>query len=400
MKTLVTALIVGSVGLNLALLAVLFAGRESAPTAPTPPPAPKVAMKPVAPAVDDQTWSTLQGEDLAAMVKRLRESGFPPAVVRAIAGAQLRDAYAARIKALDPQADNRPFWKNYSIDPKVQAAQGKLYREQQKILRELLGADGDPQENINALYQGRRFDSVPPEKVEDVQRILRDFEDARQDVYSSAAGVFGPEMQKRIAEVEKDQRAALARVLSPQEFEDWQVRNSDTARNIRGQLSAFNPTEQEFRAIYKMQADFDERFGRMYAPPSQEENRRRGEAQQQMNEQIKGMLGPVRGAEYERANDYNYRQTSQLVARLELPAETTNQVYEVQKDIQKRMRDLFGSGTNALEDRKKDFAELEREAQAKITNILGARGYQAYQQYGGSWLQTLRPRPSPSVPGR
>ena len=397
MKALITALIAGSLVLNLALLAVLFAGRGSAPATKPAPVAAKDAPALAPSAVDDQTWSNLRHEDLPSMVNRLRESGFPPSVVRAIIAAQLREAYAARIKALDPNADNRPFWKSYSIDPKVQAAQSKLYREQQKILRELLGPDAGGQENVQALYQGRRFDSVPPEKVEDVQRVLRDFEDARQDIYSSAAGSFGQETQKRLAELEKDQRAALARVLSPEEFEAWQLRNSDTSRNLRAQLSAFNPTEQEFRAIYQQQAEFDERFGRNFGTMSQEEMQRRGEAQQQLNERIKAALGPVRGAEYERANDHYYRQTSQLVARLALPPETTNQIYDIQKEMQGRSRALFSSGTNALVDREKDFAQLAAEAQAKVTAILGPRGFEAYQQYGGSWLQTLRPRPRPAA---
>jgi hypothetical protein len=400
MKTVVAVLIAGSLALNLVLLAVLFAGRETTPATSAPTSAaPKIAAKPTTPAIDDQTWSTLRTEDLSAMVSRLRENGFPPATVRAIMAAHLREAYAARIKALDPDADNRPFWKSYSIDPKVQAAQSQLYREQTKILRGLLGPDAEGQENINALYQGRRFDSVPPEKVEDVQRILRDFEDARQDIYSKTAGSFGQETQKRIAEIEKDQRAALARVLSPQEFEDWQVRNSDTARSIRGQLSAFNPTEAEFRAIYKLQADYDEKFSRtMFVPPSPEESRRRGEAQQQLNEQIKATLGPVRGAEYERANDYNYRQTSQLVARLELPPETTDKIYQIQKDIQNRSRELYRGGPNAVPDRDNQITQLVAEAQTKVSAILGPRGFEAYQQYGGSWIQSLRPRVAPRVP--
>ena len=404
MKKLTLLLIAASLALNVALLGVLLAGYGAAPA-----PAATPVAKPKAPiaaksAIDAKTWTDLQTADLPAMVQRLRERGFPPEIVRAILAAQLRESHAAREKAIDPDADNRPFWKNYPIDPKVQAARMQLYREQQKTLRALLGADADPRENMNALYQGRRFDSVPAEKLPDVQRVLREFEDARQDIYSSNVGSFSNETQKRLAALEKDQQAALAAVLTPQELEEWNVRNSDTSRSLRGQLTAFNPTEQEFRAIYRLQADFDERFGRMYSMPSAEEQQRRGEAQRQMNEQIKGMLGPVRGADYERANDFSYRQTSQLVARLELPPETTNQVYAIQKDIQQRMSDAFRSGTAAA-DREALLAKLAAETQTRVSAVLGPRGYEAYQQYGGSWMQSLRRRPpspagAPTTPGR
>lgn len=398
MKKAIPALIIVSLALNLALLALLLAGHAQTNRGAA---APAEVRTPVARSkspVDAGTWDTLNTTDLAAMVQRLRERGFPVEVIRAIIAAQLRELYAARERALDPTANGGSFWKNYSIDPKIQAARMQLYREQQKALRTLLGADAEPRDNINALYQGRRFDSVPADKVDAVQGVLRDFEDARQDLYSSAGGTIGPELQKRIAALEKDQHDALARVLSPQELEEWDVRNSDSARSLRYQLSAFDPTEQEFRALYKLQAEFDERFGRLYVNPGPEELQRRGEAQRQMNDQIKAMLGPVRGAEYERANDYNYRQTSLLVARLEMPPETTNQIYAVQKDIQDRLRDTYRAGPDAVANRQSLLAALEQEAQARITSLLGTRGFEAYKQYGGIWMQSLRPRPPPAVP--
>lgn len=399
MKTLVTVLIAVSVALNVALLGTALAGRISSPAEASPPPAAvRPASPKAAPLVHAETWANLQPGDLRSLAQRLRDGGFPPDVVRAIVAAQLRESYAARLKAIDPGAENRPFWKSYSFDPKVRAAQNQLHREQQKILRELFGAGADPNDSVNALYQGRRLDSVPAEKLDDVRRLLREFEDARQDIFNSfAGGVFGPEMQKRLNALDADHRESLARILTPQEFEDYQVRNSDSARNLRNELSAFNPTEAEFRAIHRLQFAFDQEFGGvMYSQPSPEDSRRRAEKHQQLREQIKATLGPTRAADYERASDYSYRQTSQLVARLELPPETTQQVYAIKSDLEGRMRDALRS--NAGIDREQALAQYAEEARTRITAVLGARGYEAYQQYGGTWLRSMQPRPAPPRP--
>ena len=392
MKKLIGVLLVGSIALSVVLLGVLFAGYGRAEEVVVSPRTVPTAPQPK-PAIDGETWASLRTDDLPAMVQRLRERGVPPEFVRAIITAQVREAYAARMKAVDPDVDRRPFWKSYSTDPKVQLAQLRLHREQQKVVRDLLG-DADPQEQLQALYQGLRFETVPPEKVADVQRIVRQFEDARNDIYSSAGGgMIGPEIQKRADALMKDRHAALAQVLTPQELEEWDIRNSDVARNIRSQLAAFNPTEAEFRTIYKMQAEFEERFPRMSMAMSQEDQQRRGEAQMQLNQQIKAALGPVRAPDFDRANDYSYRQTSQLVARLELPAATTEQVYNVQKEIREKLNTLGRSSSTPAE-REQLFTNLRAEAETRVTAILGARGFEAYKQYGGEWMQALRPRPA------
>jgi hypothetical protein len=123
--------------------------------------------------------------------------------------------------------------------------------------------------------------------------------------------------------------------------------------------------------------------------------RQRSEAQKQFTEQIKASLGPERGAEYVRSQDFNYRQTSQLVARLALPAETANQIWSVQQDIQKRNESLAADRSTSPEQRTQQLAALMNEATARISATLGARGFEAYKQYGGRWMQQLQPRPAP-----
>src|SRR5207244_972841 len=89
---------------------------------------------------------------------------------------------------------------------------------------------------------------------------------------------------------------------------------------------------------------------------------------------------------------------SQLVARLELPSETTNQVYAMQQDFQQRVGAIRGNTSLPVADRNAQFANLATEAQTKITALLGSRGYDAYKQYGGQWLQQLQ-SPRAATPG-
>ena len=348
-KILWPLLLVSFLGnLALALLLAVGAGRETAEdgasrTAKTDP-----AAKPSAPIVDATVWPGLKSDQFPDLVKRLRAAGFPPEIVRAILQAQINELFRARMKALDPDANSRPFWKRTNPDPKVMAAQRQLYREQEKLLKDLLGSDAEATDPMQRFNQERRFGPLPPEKLAFARDIIRDFGDKRSDVYNNlAGGTFLPADQARIAALDKEQRAALARVLSPQELEDFDLRSSSTAQQLRYTLTAFDATEQEFRTLYQVQKNFEDRLGPLYGPLSPEESRRRNETQKELTELIKATLGPQRYADYERATDYNYRTTSQLVARLELPPATINEVWTVQKDFQARATDIMrNAGTD------------------------------------------------------
>ena len=131
--------------------------------------------------------------------------------------------------------------------------------------------------------------------------------------------------------------------------------------------------------------------------------RARSEAQKVLNEQIKTAIGPERFTEYQRATDYNYRQTTQLVARLNLPPETANNLYTIQKEFEGRRSDMYRANSARGPDAAAAFEKmtaqgtaLQQEAIARVIPVLGnAKNVDAYKQYGGSWITNMVPRPPP-----
>ena len=208
--------------------------------------------------------------------------------------------------------------------------------------------------------------------------------------------MISPADRAKLVALDKEQHEAMAKILSPTELAEYETRTSNTSNSLRYELSAFNPTEEEFRALYALKRPFDEQYNNnnygFSGPMPQDLMRQRSEAQKQLNEQIKTVLGPDRAAEYERATDYNYRQASQLVARLELPPETTNQLWDVQKEMQQRSKAIYTDNSVTAEDRTQKLAALAEEAKTRITASLGPQGFEAYKQYGGQWMQQLQRR--------
>ena len=345
-----------------------------------------------------QLWSLLQiNDDLPTLIARLRAAGFPPAVIRSIVAAEIGERFAARRKELTAQQSETSFWKNQrfsSFDPKVTAALRALSREQTDLVKQLLGPEASPANDVMRASLAGRFGNLPPEKIDQLQSILSDYSEMRSPIYAATNGVWLPEDRAKLALLDKEQRVDLAALLIPQELEEYDLRNSSTASQLRYQLATFNPTEAEFRAIFKIQQAFDDQYGSPMTM-TMEQRRQATEAQKQLLPQFQTVLAPDRFAAYQQAIDPAYQQINRLVARLDLPPETSTQVVALQKDIMQRAASAQMMRDATPDERAAQLAALNQEATAKLTQSLGASGFEAYKATGGGyWMQMLQPRPT------
>lgn len=400
MKIFLVLLTALSVTLSAVLVTLLVKG-ESTPEAAATVAVERTAPESQAatePGVAPGTWAALQSPEATVLTDRLRAAGFPADVVRAVISAQISEQMSARRKALmPPNSDSLPFWKTPVQDAKALQASRDLTREQQKLLRNALGADADANDPLTLARMRQRFGDLPPDKMQQVQALTRSIDEKRMEMY--AGGVTLDREKQRALELE--QETALQAILTPAEYTDYQLRTSNTASQMRYDLVGFNPTEQEFRALFELRKPVDEQYS-MNTPtiPSQETMRLRTEAMAKINEAFKATLSPERAALYDRAQDNDYRRGSQLVARLELPAETNDRLYDVRKSFEPRVNAIRMDRQMPAAQRNEALAALQQEAVAAVTPLLGnARYIDTYRQYGGNWITSMVPRVAAPPPG-
>lgn len=354
--------------------------------------------------VPGENWEALRGDgDLPALVARLRAAGYPASVVRAIVSAEISERFAARRKALNPTAEETAaFWNNRSpfssaANPALMAARRDLNREQNKLFKDLLGPDAQGDQFEVSAYQKRQYGDLPRQKIDQIQEIMQDYSDLMAQVRTDAQGVMLSEDRQKLAYLEAEKRKDLTKLLTPEEFEEYQLRTSNTASQLRYSLSAFEPTEQEFRALFKLQEAYDDRFGQYGTTVrgTAESAQERQAAEKKLIADAKEFLGPERGAEYERSRDYSYQNVANLAKRLDLPKDTALTVYNLQKDTEQRANALRSDRTLAQDQRVQQLTTLAAEASAKVASALGDRGFAAYQENAGSWLKYIVPQPAP-----
>lgn len=399
MKNFWPIVFVSSLVLNTALVGVFLAGAR----APLRPSATAAALTVAAlpasasPPLDPTVWPRLHpDDDLPALIARLRAAGFPPEIITGLITGLVEEKFAARRRALDPDSASRPFWKTPgSFDSKLQAARAQLDREQRHLLHDLLGSEVSSGDPFSALEERRQSSYLPAEKVAQLKELNDRYAQLSADVRASG-GALLPEERTRMAELEKEQRAAIVQLLSPAELEAHDLRYSQSANLLRSQLGLFDLSENEFLTLYQLRRPFDEKYGYVFGViPDEETVRQRPLAEKALNEQFKSVLGPDRYADFERSGDYTYSRATQLVARLGLPPAAATEIWSVQKDTQQRVADLKRDTTMPEAQRTAQLTALTAEATTRLTTALGERGLAEYRINGGAWLNSIAPAASP-----
>jgi hypothetical protein len=329
-------------------------------------------------------WEQLHPGDLPQLVARLRAAGYPSAVIRAIVSAEVSAQMSERRRELIADVEEEPYWKmGRFFSSKVSVAQRELHREQSRLMKELLGPDATDDNEISQYFRQRQYGGIPLEKVTELQRIASDYSEMRSEIYAESNGMLMPEDREKISYLEKELRSDFAKLLTPAELEEYELRSSSTANGLRSQLTTFQPNEEEFRALFQAARAVEDQFGTSMGVSTIEQMRQRQAA---VSEQARLVLPPERYAEFVQATDPRYSMLNRVVARYDLPTSVVPQVYAVQQEMQERAAALRSL---PAAERAEQGQALAREATAKLTPLLGERAFEAYKSYGGQWIQQL-----------
>src|ERR1035437_10115570 len=203
-------------------------------------------------------WQMVESADYRRYIANLRAIGCPEETIRDIITADVNKLFDSRRKEITASTNKFQYWKagnmlaESMMDPDRMEKLQALAKEKRALLKELLGVE--PEEKldlfagVNSAYESM-LDFLPVAKQNDVMDIFVKFHAKEAKLISG--GQPDAEDMKAIQKLKKDKEAELAAILTPKEFEDYQLRMSDTAMQMRFSLTSFDSNEQEFRDIFK-----------------------------------------------------------------------------------------------------------------------------------------------------
>ncbi len=323
-------------------------------------------------------WENLQSGQ-PEIIARLKQLGLPLSLIRRIARAQIDAQFADRQRAIDEARNNFPYWREtHQGKTRFQfsnlEANAALRREKLAALQALLGPDyEDPLASDN-----RHLAYLPAEKALKLSRLSSDYFLLREPYRNWGTSITFPEDREKLAYLEKQERADLTALLTPEELRAYDLRNAPTARQIAMQTRFLQPTEQEYLAIFDAQRVVDEQFPRNIGRIPAEQAAALGAAQKEADAKIKTALGDERYADYERSKDFNYRQLHELGQRLQLPVAQINAAHDYAKTLDTRSREIISSSKTSPTELAAQLDALSAEATQTLKQHLGPDGFAAY----------------------
>jgi hypothetical protein len=348
-------------------------------------------------------WTTIESEDFKQYIANLRAVGCPEETIRDLIFAEVNKLYVPKLAAL-VQQPKRNYWEPEDSwgrreTPEKRQQRRDLEKEKEALLKELLGPDALAAARKQSGYDwlAQQYDWLPSEKHSAVEDLNRKFNELEQDFFAKTGGMIDSEAQKELNLLREQKRADLAKLLSPAELEQWDLRHSDTALNLRFNMAGFNPTEDEFKSLFRSRKAYEDEFGSGGSKVDRNDPAavaRWQEARKKRDEDMKAALGDQRFVEYERSKDYAWQDLSRLASRHELPRDAASQVWDIKQTAQTAAQDLHSNTALSDEQRKAGLKQIQDETQKAVAVALGEKAFKSYQQGGGYWMQGLGSRSS------
>jgi hypothetical protein len=343
-------------------------------------------------------WSQLESPDYRQYIANLRAIHCPESTLRDIILTDVMRLYAQRRGQY--YQNGRPF-KYWETDEKRKLKQSQLEEREKQlaqidkelpaVLRELLGINYEREMNkyfVDADEDNRRLAFLSEDKRSRLLSLRDEFEGQRERVtYSLQNGPLSPGDVAKLKKIDEEQDAELSALLTPQEKEEYQLSTSPTADHLRKQLIGFNPTEDEFRELFRKQQAIDSAYAYEDLSDPAVRDAKASDEQNMMSE-VKTQLGPDRAAALDRTKDPDYQSVSLLAERFDLPAETSQTIVDMRQAAEDEKKQLLANKDIPPERVGVALKAIEAETEKAARQTLGDKAYAQYSQSAG-WIRSL-----------
>lgn len=287
------------------------------------------------------SWEQVESDDYQTYIANLRDIGCPEQTIKDIIVADVNQLYAQRRAKEIPSADQQ--WWRSERDPgfnqDVISKSQELDGERRTLLTRLLGSDsgtaGKTAKQTPDLVplEGPVLGEMSGRAKQQVRDIL-----SRAEEQAKLLGLDGSDPNKKpdpAEEVRFEQKiwSELAGILSPQQLEEFRLRYSPSANDLRGELGKlehFDATPDEFRNLFHAVDAVDMQMRALEGKDDPDSRRQLQRLQQQRDGVIKNALSPERYAQYRMLQDEAYRSAVTAAQQADSPV-SAPALYEINK---------------------------------------------------------------------
>jgi LysM domain len=318
-------------------------------------------------------WSEVESPDYPVYIARLRDIGCPEETIRDIVIADVNKLYANKRLEEVPTLEQE-WWRSTPDTNLVQAAAAKtqeLEQERRTLLNTLLGPNWqveDAERQVLALNGPVLGDLSPDAKQAVRDAVARSQKRAHDYINDQRSQGKSPD-PAALARIEQDLRADLAKILTPAQLEEFRLRYSSTAQDLRNQMRGFDITPEEFRGIFLLRDPIAQQIALASGPNTSPEEL--AAEQKEMQDAIKNVLGPDRFQAYQLSQDPAYRDAVDVASQYDAPTNVIQALYRLNLAA-KAEQDRINNDPNLTPDQKAaQLKALADQEQATGDQVLG-----------------------------
>jgi LysM repeat protein len=266
------------------------------------------------------SWQQIESTDYPTYIANLRGVGCPEQTIHDIIIADVNQVFSRR-RATELTTAEQQWWRSEPDTNVVRAAAEKareLEEERHALLTRLLGTNWESADLVSiprpsrpgVVLDGPVLGALSVEMKQAIEDVSLRSQD-RMQAYLDAQRSAGKEPDPAdLAKLRQQTRDSLARLLSPPELEEFLLRYSQNANDLRtefGQLHFFDATRDEFRAVFRATDAVDQRIQSLADAKDPGSLAAIKALEDQRENAIKVALGAKRYEEYRLLHDPVYR---------------------------------------------------------------------------------------------
>lgn len=298
-------------------------------------------------------WEQLDTPAYDDYLASLKAVGCPDEKVRYIILTDINEAIAkSRVK--EAVAADIQWWRSepeQSLTLTLQQKGRTLDEERNRLITKYLGAPAVEDERGEALLwsnvqlTGPVLGSLPTEVHNTVQEICGRSLERSQASFWARINDGQPLNQVEMAKMREQTRADLRKVLKSDALEEFLLRYSHNAHQLRLNLRGFEPTPDEFRKIFRATDMIDHQLQLEYGGSEALSQEQRDRYERQRDAAIREALGQSRYQDYLMTKDPLYRQAQMTALQYGAPPRAILPIYQLTKDTEGRRQKILNDST-------------------------------------------------------
>jgi len=311
-------------------------------------------------------------------LKSLRSVGCPEDKVRYIVLADINELFGKK-RLKEAVTHDLQWWRSepeLTVAGALQQKGRSLEEERQVLIQKYLGPEALEAEKGEALLwsnvqlTGPVLGNLPAEVHNAVQEICGRSIDRHQGAMWARFNDGQPLNQVEMAKLREQTRADLRKILNAEAMEEFLLRYSHNAHQLRNELRGFEPTPDEFRKIFRSIDSLEHQLQLEYGSPEALSQQQRERFMGQRDSAIREALGPKRYQEYLLVKDPLYRQAQTMATQYGAPPKAIMPIYQMSKTNETRRQKILNDAALSPQQKSEGLNLINMEQMRSVQQIV------------------------------